>query len=64
MPLAKRTSMPPSKHHHLADDEAGQVISWSSQVKWVSKDPRKHPYAAQMAATDCSKVAHDLGLRR
>lgn len=34
-------------------------------VKWDSADPRKNtPYAAQMAAQDCAKVAFDLGLRK
>jgi len=46
-------------------NEAGQVISWSSAGKMGFKGSKKNtPYAAQMAATDCSKVAHDLGLRR
>src|SRR5689334_2614475 len=43
----------------------GQVISWSSAGKMGFKGSKKNtPYAAQMAATDCAKVAHDLGLRR
>ena len=30
-----------------------------------SSDPKKNtPYAAQMAASDCGKVAYDLGLRK
>src|SRR5213596_1250761 len=46
-------------------NEAGQVISWSSAGKMGFKGSKKNtPYAAQMAATDCAKVAHDLGLRR
>src|SRR3954462_796761 len=43
----------------------GQVISWSSAGKMGFKGSKKNtPYAAQMAATGCAKVAHDLGLRR
>ena len=43
----------------------GQVISWSSAGKMGFKGSKKNtPYAAQMAAQDCSKVAFDLGLRK
>jgi len=43
----------------------GQVISWSSAGKMGFKGSKKNtPYAAQMAATDCAKVAFDLGLRK
>ena len=43
----------------------GQVISWSSAGKMGFKGSKKNtPYAAQIAAADCSKVAHDLGLRK
>lgn len=43
---------------------AGQVISWSSAGKMGFKGSKKNtPYAAQRAAGDCAKVAHDLGLR-
>ncbi len=43
----------------------GQVISWSSAGKMGFKGSKKNtPYAAQTAATDCAKVAHDLGLRK
>ena len=43
----------------------GQVISWSSAGKMGFRGSKKNtPYAAQMAATDCSKVAYDLGLRK
>lgn len=43
----------------------GQVISWSSAGKKGFRGSKKNtPYAAQMAAEDCSKVAYDLGLRR
>jgi len=43
----------------------GQVISWASAGKAGFKGSKKNtPYAAQLAAADCSKEAHDLGLRR
>lgn len=43
----------------------GQVISWSSAGKMGFKGSKKNtPYAGQMAATDCAKVAYDLGLRK
>jgi len=43
----------------------GQVISWSSAGKMGFKGSKKNtPYAAQTAAQDCAKVAHDLGLRK
>lgn len=43
----------------------GEVISWSSAGKMGFRGSKKNtPYAAQMAATDCAKVAHDLGLRK
>jgi small subunit ribosomal protein S11 len=43
----------------------GQVISWASAGKMGFKGSKKNtPYAAQMAAGDCAKVAHDLGLRK
>ena len=46
-------------------NESGQVISWSSAGKMGFKGSKKHtPYAAQMAAADASKVAHDMGLRK
>ena len=48
----------------LANAE-GQVISWSSAGKMNFRGSKKNtPYAAQMAAADCAKVAFDLGLRR
>jgi small subunit ribosomal protein S11 len=44
---------------------AGQVISWSSAGKMGFRGSKKNtPYAAQLAAQDCSKVAHDAGLRK
>ena len=43
----------------------GQVISWSSAGKMGFRGSKKNtPYAAQMAAQDCAKVAHDAGLRK
>ena len=43
----------------------GEVISWSSAGKMGFKGSKKNtPYAAQIAAEDCSKEAHDFGLRR
>jgi small subunit ribosomal protein S11 len=43
----------------------GQVISWSSAGKMGFRGSKKNtPYAAQVAADDCSKVAFDLGLRK
>ncbi|MFN4123341.1 MAG: 30S ribosomal protein S11 [Flavobacteriales bacterium] len=43
----------------------GQVISWSSAGKMGFRGSKKNtPYAAQMAAGDCSKVAYELGLRK
>ncbi|NVO20489.1 MAG: 30S ribosomal protein S11 [Bacteroidetes bacterium] len=46
-------------------NSAGQVISWASAGKMGFRGSKKNtPYAAQMAATDCSKVAYDLGLRK
>ena len=48
----------------LANAE-GQVISWSSAGKMGFRGSKKNtPYAAQMAAEDCAKVAYDLGLRK
>ena len=46
-------------------NNAGQVISWSSAGKIGFKGSKKNtPYAAQVAAEDASKEAHDFGLRR
>ena len=44
---------------------SGQVISWASAGKMGFKGSKKNtPYAAQMAAEECSKVAFELGLRK
>ena len=46
-------------------NNAGQVISWSSAGKMGFRGSKKNtPYAAQLAAEDCAKEAHDFGLRR
>jgi len=48
----------------LANNE-GQVISWSSAGKMGFRGSKKNtPYAAQVAASECAKVAFDLGLRK
>jgi small subunit ribosomal protein S11 len=46
-------------------NNAGQVISWASAGKMGFRGSKKNtPYAAQMAAQDCAKVAFDQGLRK
>src|SRR3954467_15167460 len=46
-------------------NKKGQVISWSSAGKMGFRGSKKNtPYAAQMAAQDCGKVAFDAGLRK
>src|SRR5688500_9128251 len=46
-------------------NEAGQVISWASAGKMGFKGSKKNtPYAAQTAAANCAKTAHDAGLRK
>ena len=48
----------------LANND-GQVISWSSAGKMGFRGSKKNtPYAAQVAASECAKVAFDLGLRK
>lgn len=43
----------------------GEVISWSSAGKKGFRGSKKNtPYAAQVAAEDASKVAHEAGLRK
>ena len=43
----------------------GQVISWSSAGEMGFRGSKKNtPYAAQIAAEDCSKPAMEAGLRR
>ncbi|MGI6048244.1 MAG: 30S ribosomal protein S11 [Petrimonas sp.] len=46
-------------------NENGEVISWSSAGKMGFRSSKKNtPYAAQMVASDCAKIAYDLGLRK
>jgi small subunit ribosomal protein S11 len=46
-------------------NSSGQVIAWSSAGKMGFRGSKKNtPYAGQMAATDCSKAAYDMGLRK
>ncbi|HUW91658.1 MAG TPA: 30S ribosomal protein S11 [Bacteroidales bacterium] len=46
-------------------NSAGQVISWASAGKMGFRGSKKNtPYAAQIAAEDCAKVAFELGLRK
>ncbi len=46
-------------------NSSGQVISWGSAGKMGFRGSKKNtPYAAQMAATDCAKVAYEHGLRK
>jgi len=46
-------------------NSSGQVISWASAGKMGFRGSKKNtPYAPQMAATDCAKVAYDAGLRK
>jgi small subunit ribosomal protein S11 len=43
----------------------GQVVSWASAGKMGFRGSKKNtPYAAQMAAADCAKVAVDLGMKK
>ena len=45
-------------------NKAGQVISWGSAGKAGFRGSKKNtPYAAQIAASDAAKVAHEAGLR-
>ncbi|MEB8329971.1 30S ribosomal protein S11 [Flavobacteriaceae bacterium KMM 6897] len=46
-------------------NKKGDVISWSSAGKMGFRGSKKNtPYAAQIAAEDCAKVAHEAGLRK
>ena len=43
----------------------GQVISWSSAGKMGFRGSKKNtPYAAQLAAEDAVKIAHEAGMRK
>lgn len=44
---------------------SGQAISWASAGKAGFRGSKKNtPYAAQVAAEDAAKVAHEAGLRK
>ncbi|MDM9631058.1 30S ribosomal protein S11 [Robiginitalea aurantiaca] len=46
-------------------NKKGDVISWSSAGKMGFRGSKKNtPYAAQVAAEECSKIAHEAGLRK
>jgi len=46
-------------------NNSGQVISWASAGKMGFRGSKKNtPYAAQMAAEECTKTAYDNGLRK
>ena len=46
-------------------NKKGEVISWSSAGKMGFRGSKKNtPYAAQMAAEDCGKVAMEAGLKK
>ncbi|WP_026710293.1 30S ribosomal protein S11 [Flavobacterium filum] len=46
-------------------NKKGEVISWSSAGKMGFRGSKKNtPYAAQMAAEDCTKVALEAGLKK
>ncbi len=46
-------------------NNSGQVISWASAGKMGFSGSKKNtPYAAQMAAEECTKTAYDNGLRK
>ncbi|MBA2407156.1 MAG: 30S ribosomal protein S11 [Chitinophagales bacterium] len=46
-------------------NKTGQVISWASAGKVGFKGSKKNtPYAAQVAAQNAAKVAHDAGMRK
>jgi small subunit ribosomal protein S11 len=43
----------------------GQVVSWASAGKMGFRGSKKNtPYAAQMAAAECAKVAVDMGMKK
>jgi len=45
-------------------NKQGQVISWGSAGKAGFRGSKKNtPYAAQIAATDAAKTAHEAGMR-
>src|SRR5690606_37423437 len=49
----------------LITSKKGEIISWSSAGKMRFRGSKKNtPYAAQMAAEDCGKVALEAGLKK
>ncbi|APG61186.1 30S ribosomal protein S11 [Christiangramia salexigens] len=46
-------------------NKKGDVVAWSSAGKMGFRGSKKNtPYAAQLAAEDASKTAHEAGLRK
>ncbi|NAS14225.1 30S ribosomal protein S11 [Poritiphilus flavus] len=46
-------------------NKKGDVIAWSSAGKMGFRGSKKNtPYAAQIAAEECAKTAHEAGLRK
>lgn len=46
-------------------NKSGQVLAWSSAGKMGFRGSKKNtPYAAQLAANNCAKVAYEAGLRK
>ena len=46
-------------------NKKGDVIAWSSAGKMGFRGSKKNtPYAAQVAAEECAKTAHEAGLRK
>ena len=46
-------------------NKRGDVISWSSAGKMGFRGSKKNtPYAAQLAAEDCARIAHEAGMRK
>ena len=46
-------------------NKKGDVVAWSSAGKMGFRGSKKNtPYAAQLAAEDAGKVAHEAGLRK
>lgn len=46
-------------------NKKGDVVAWSSAGKMGFRGSKKNtPYAAQLAAEDCSRTAHEAGLRK
>ncbi|MCF8335063.1 MAG: 30S ribosomal protein S11 [Bacteroidales bacterium] len=71
----KKVSIEPSGEAHIhasfnniiisLTNANGEVISWASSGKMGFKGSKKNtPYAAQVAAADCAKIAYDLGMRK